>query len=398
MARPKKSRGFTLVELLVVITIIGMLVSLLLPAIQAAREAGRRTTCLNNMRQAAIGLTTVEQTKKAFPGYVFPIVKGTGAATATYRASWVVQIMPAIEQSQLYQNWTNPAVLFNWTGVPTTDNRAQFITQLGILQCASNASPDLPDDALSYVVNTGIAMSASDNYAASNGALMVPTWPEDSASGVCFNQSQLDYASGKAPGGKRVNMDYISTHDGSTNTLLVTENLQSGGWATDPTNSNSPFQTDFAARASVGAVWFITGAKNNELPVSMTMEGFYNSSAIGINDQSQVVSGRPQGNYSSMNVTQPTGLAYARPSANHSGGLNSMFCGGNGRFLSEEMDYKVYTQLMTPYEAHVIVDYEMGDVPIKANTAKGTILAPVSTTGTTKVPVPWGYILDEANL
>ncbi len=70
MVRPRKSRGFTLVELLVVITIIGMLVSLLLPAIQAAREAGRRSTCQNNMRQCSLAITQAADIKKAYPGYV----------------------------------------------------------------------------------------------------------------------------------------------------------------------------------------------------------------------------------------------------------------------------------------------------------------------------------------
>ena len=60
MAGPKKTRGFTLVELLVVITIIGMLVSLLLPAIQSAREAGRKNTCMNNMRNCGLALIQVE--------------------------------------------------------------------------------------------------------------------------------------------------------------------------------------------------------------------------------------------------------------------------------------------------------------------------------------------------
>ena len=79
MARPNKSRGFTLVELLVVITIIGMLVSLLLPAIQAAREAGRRATCQNNMRNCALAVMQTADTKKTYPGYVNVISTGGSA-------------------------------------------------------------------------------------------------------------------------------------------------------------------------------------------------------------------------------------------------------------------------------------------------------------------------------
>src|SRR5690606_5742560 len=133
-----------------------------------------------------------------------------------------------IEQSQLYQNWMNPALTVDWTGAMATDNRSQYITQLSVLNCPSNANPDLQDDALSFVVNTGVAFSASDNFRLGTGALLsAPGWAEDAASGVCFNQSNLDYD--PAPAMKKVNMDYISTHDGSTNTLLLTENLQSGG-------------------------------------------------------------------------------------------------------------------------------------------------------------------------
>jgi prepilin-type N-terminal cleavage/methylation domain-containing protein len=73
MSSLRRFRGFTLVELLVVIAIIGILIALLLPAVQAAREAARRSQCTNNMKQVALGMLNYESTVKSFcPGDVDP--------------------------------------------------------------------------------------------------------------------------------------------------------------------------------------------------------------------------------------------------------------------------------------------------------------------------------------
>ncbi len=91
--------GFTLVELLVVIAIIGILVSLLLPAVQFAREAARRMQCSNNVRQIALATHNHHSAKRSFP----PILT-TGSSGATYSTqhNWIVYTLPFIEQNNVW--------------------------------------------------------------------------------------------------------------------------------------------------------------------------------------------------------------------------------------------------------------------------------------------------------
>jgi prepilin-type N-terminal cleavage/methylation domain-containing protein len=95
-------RGFTLVELLVVIAVIGVLVALLLPAVQAAREAARRSSCGNNLKQIGLGLQNFESTYKTFPASLKPVIPN---AAGQYDG-WSVQgqILPFLEQGNLYDN------------------------------------------------------------------------------------------------------------------------------------------------------------------------------------------------------------------------------------------------------------------------------------------------------
>ncbi|WP_428305691.1 DUF1559 domain-containing protein [Lacipirellula sp.] len=97
-ARRRRSDAFTLVELLVVIAIIGVLVALLLPAVQAAREAARRSQCTNNLKQVGIALHNYESGKGALPA-------GAGYDRTEPKGTWVVAIAPYLEQTALFTRY-----------------------------------------------------------------------------------------------------------------------------------------------------------------------------------------------------------------------------------------------------------------------------------------------------
>ncbi len=125
-ASKNRNGGFTLVELLVVIAIIGVLVALLLPAVQAAREAARRAQCQNQLRQLGLGVLNHESTKNGLPPimrintpfdirpdtpkqFVHRIVdeawRNTTAASGNRATSWILEILPYIEETAIYDRW-----------------------------------------------------------------------------------------------------------------------------------------------------------------------------------------------------------------------------------------------------------------------------------------------------
>ena len=126
-ARPLGRGGFTLVELLVVIAIIGTLVGLLLPAVQTAREAGRRTSCSNNFKQIALGIISYEQARKNYP---------SGRDTKDpYGVSWAFRLLPYVEQQQIYATYDKTA------RVDDDKNSTAMRTPVATFYCASRRSP-----------------------------------------------------------------------------------------------------------------------------------------------------------------------------------------------------------------------------------------------------------------
>ena len=128
-----KSRGFTLVELLVVIAIIGILVALLLPAIQAAREAARRNQCLNNLRQIGLAVLNFEQSNGSLPAGSTTKFARIGGP---YYSTWSVDILPQLEQQSIYDLWDPDS------GFSHPNNQALRETFLQVYQCPSDMELD----------------------------------------------------------------------------------------------------------------------------------------------------------------------------------------------------------------------------------------------------------------
>jgi prepilin-type N-terminal cleavage/methylation domain-containing protein len=209
--RQTESTGFTLVELLVVIAIIGVLVALLLPAIQAAREAARRTQCMNNIRQLVLGLANYESSRGELPP-AFQYEEGQKPHTTRRPGiNWVISILPFVEGGNVVDSIDE--------SLPMSDplNEVARSTNLAFMLCPSDERNQTP-------FNGGRVMGdnwARGNYGcnAGNGPT-IPNWPNGIAG--ADSEGWLSHLH-RGVMGPDVTMPLKRITDGLSNTMMLGE-------------------------------------------------------------------------------------------------------------------------------------------------------------------------------
>jgi prepilin-type N-terminal cleavage/methylation domain-containing protein/prepilin-type processing-associated H-X9-DG protein len=232
MTYSRRHSAFTLVELLVVIAIIGVLVALLLPAVQAAREAARRAQCTNNLKQLALACHNYHDIHKTFPpNHIFSRPPGQGANAEGW--GWQALILPQMEQQPLHEQLgvTQLSLLDLLAGGnPSLPNPISLLqTPIPAFLCPSDTNPDKPLVPQQRHFGGGIGTNAggwgnwrpaASNYMSSRGTRN--NWP---------NVANLD-AQGMFSG--HVAHSIADCIDGTSNTFLIGERdtrfCRSGTW------------------------------------------------------------------------------------------------------------------------------------------------------------------------
>lgn len=308
-------QAFTLIELLVVIAIIAILVALLLPAVQQAREAARRSSCKNNLKQLGVAMHNYHDTHNVLP----PLSnQGLGANSGSVYA-WTIHILPFIEQGALYDSISSEA---QTNGLPEAFNVwSGFVgqtTSIATLLCPSDVVPgNFTNGPLSYKASVGDHIWNNDEASITRGVFRRngKTRFRDITDGLSNTALMSEVVMGLAS---------------STSTVTGTGQFNPNAAVGDATPAGCNSLVDPANREQFLSSATVVGGGNNRCRGCRIWDGrpFYSAAVFAMSPNGPAC----------LESSDGSGWSLSTISSRHKGGVQIILADGSVRFLSENID------------------------------------------------------------
>ncbi|MBU6275876.1 MAG: DUF1559 domain-containing protein [Planctomycetes bacterium] len=352
MVAARTKRGFTLVELLVVIAIIGTLVGLLLPAVQAAREAANRSNCSNKNKQLGLALQNHHDARKAFPAAIdrLPSTAIAMSNTGVTGFSWLVHILPYIEEANLYNVLSSNSNRFArlnsagaannvYTVVGPIGTTPAYQTQLPGLLCPSFAGQPTAQISTSSNYRSLLPnLGGLTNVAITNYKAMAGVCEREENANIGDNGA-IPFRSPKVINEANDNLPYFglnmaAVRDGTSKTICIAESKENG---------NSSWMD--------GSCAYVTGLSGDSSAVPTLVNGIWTNVA-GANCALQygpsAAAATRVGQANTGFARFPLGNSAWGPSSEHSGGLvMHTYVDGSVKTLSSDIDPTIYYALIS---------------------------------------------------
>jgi prepilin-type N-terminal cleavage/methylation domain-containing protein len=353
MLRPKKARrGFTLIELLVVIAIIGVLIALLLPAVQAAREAARRAQCVNNLKQIGLGIFNYESSQGTFPPGMLTrsqLDLPTNCSNSQGHTLFAF-ILPYMELTTVYNaiNFNVPAWGYNAAPSITSGGvsgpfglyqATAYTTKVNIYLCPSDQYGKMSNPQVADVLGGSGNPYSPSSYAGNGGTIEHMWW----GYGAGANQPYCDAGGAVTPNGafgRNYGYKISEFLDGTSNTLLVGETSR---FLQEPT-SNFNFWN-----RGVGAFVDDVGSGIRIQTIAYTVPRI-NAPQTGVNPAYLVYNTWWDINTFPQSLNEGTfGFRSLHP-----GGANFLVGDGTVKFVKQTLNPKIYQALGTRANGEIV--------------------------------------------